>query len=109
MHLSVQLLLWASYIGRTMRQVSCRISEHHPSWLSKGQFRTIISSKLAHVVDTGHQVDTRKAFKILHQIPINLPHGLRTRFLHLAGATAIHFYKPDLCIQKKFVRPLSSP
>ncbi|CAH8514216.1 unnamed protein product [Schistosoma curassoni] len=26
----------ASYIGRTIRQVRHRITEHHPTWLSKG-------------------------------------------------------------------------
>ncbi|CAH8644697.1 unnamed protein product [Heterobilharzia americana] len=98
-----------SYIGRTMRQFHRRISEHYPSWLNKGQIRTIKSSILAHLVDTEHQVVTGKAFKIIHQIPTNLPHGLRTRLLHIAEAIAIHLYKPSLCIQKKFVRPLSLP
>ncbi|CAH8444452.1 unnamed protein product [Heterobilharzia americana] len=99
----------ASYFGRTMRQFHRRISEHRPSWLSEGQIRTIKSSILAHLVDTRHQVDSRKAFRIIHRIPINLPHELRTRLLHIAEAIAIHLYKPNLCIQKKFVRPLSLP
>ncbi|CAH8437364.1 unnamed protein product [Heterobilharzia americana] len=99
----------ANYIGRTMRQFYRRISEHHPSWLTKGKIRTINSSTLAHLVDTRHQVVAGKAFKIIHQIPINLPYGLRSRLLHIAEAITIHLYKPSLCIQKKFVRLLSLP
>ncbi|CAH8613781.1 unnamed protein product [Schistosoma rodhaini] len=99
----------ASYIGRTIRQVRQRITEHHPSWLTKGQIKGIKSSILAHLVDTGHHVELNKAFKVIYHIPSNLPHGLRARLLHIAEAIAIHIYKPNLCIQKKFVQPLSLP
>ncbi|CAI2735413.1 unnamed protein product [Schistosoma spindalis] len=99
----------ASYIGRTIRQVRHRITGHHPSWLNKGQVKVIKSSILAHLVDTGHQVELNKAFKVIYHIPSNLPHSLRVRLLHIAEAIAIHTHKPDLCIQKKFVQPLSLP
>ncbi|KAH9591590.1 Alpha-(1,6)-fucosyltransferase [Schistosoma haematobium] len=99
----------ASYIGRTIRQVRHRITEHHPSWLNKGQVKVIKSSILSHLVDTGHQVELNEAFKVIYNIPSNLPHGLRVRLLHIAEAIAIHVHKPDLCIQKRFVQPLSLP
>ncbi|CAH8541073.1 unnamed protein product [Schistosoma bovis] len=99
----------ASYIGRTIRQVRHRITEHHPTWLSKGQVKVIKSSILSHLVDTGHQAELNKAFKVIYNIPSNLPHDLRVRLLHIVEAIAIHVHKPDLCIQKKFVQPLSPP
>ncbi|CAI2735069.1 unnamed protein product [Schistosoma spindalis] len=98
----------ASYIGCTIRQVRHRITDH-PSWLNKGQVKVIKSSILAHLVDTGHQVELNKAFKVIYHIPSNLPYGLRVRPLHISEAIAIHVHKPDLCIQKKFVQPLSLP
>lgn len=69
----------------------------------------IKSSILAHLIDTGHQVELDKAFKIIHHIPSNLPHALRARLLHIAEDIAIHVHKPNICIQKKFVQPLSLP
>ncbi|CAH8855958.1 unnamed protein product, partial [Trichobilharzia szidati] len=44
----------ASYIGRTKRTLSKRISEHYPAWLAKGQCKTITSSILEHLVNSGH-------------------------------------------------------
>nr|CAH8870068.1 unnamed protein product [Trichobilharzia regenti] len=99
----------ASYIGRTIRQVHRRISEHHPTWLSKGQKRSIRSSILAHLVDTEHKIDVNTAFKIIYRIPTYLNFALRVRLLQTAEAIGIHLKKPSLCVQKKFVQPLSLP
>ena len=89
-----------SYVGRTTRQLSKRIREHIPTWFGKGQQKSINSSILAHLVDTNHQVDTQKAFKVIYRIPSKLPRGLRVRLLHTAEAVGIRLLKPDLCIQK---------
>nr|CAH8855179.1 unnamed protein product [Trichobilharzia regenti] len=99
----------ASYIGRTIRQVHRRISEHHPTWLSKEQKRSIRSSILAHFVDTEHKIDVNTAFKVIYRIPTYLNFALRVRLLQTAEAIAIHLKKPSLCVQKKIVQPLSLP
>ena len=99
----------ASYVGRTTRQLSKRIREHIPTWFGKGQQKSINSSILAHLVDTNHQVDTQKAFKVIYRIPSKLPRGLRVRLLHTAEAVCIRLLKPDLCIQKKYVQALALP
>ena len=48
----------SSYIGRTTRQLSKRIKEHNPAWLRKGLTKSIQSSIVQHLVDTGHQINT---------------------------------------------------
>ena len=99
-----------SYIGRTTRQLSQCITEHHTSWqFVKGQTKTIRRSVLSHLVDSGHRVERTKAFKVIHRIPPNLLNGLRVRLLHIAESIGIRTTKPRLCIRKKFVQPLSLP
>ncbi|CAH8850906.1 unnamed protein product [Trichobilharzia szidati] len=98
-----------SYIGRTTRQLNKRINEHLPSWFGKGQIKSIRSSILAHLIDSGHQVDKNSAFKVIYRIPSSLSNGIRNRLLHLAEAMGIRENNPSLCIQKKFVLPLSLP
>ncbi|CAH8866539.1 unnamed protein product [Trichobilharzia szidati] len=98
-----------SYIGRTTRQLSQRVSEHLPSWFGKGQTKTIRSSILSHLIDSGHVIEKTRAFKVIHRIPPNLSNRLRIRLLHTAEAIGIRTIKPKLCIQKKFVQPLSLP
>ena len=88
-------------VGGTTRQLSKRIREHILTWLGKGQQKSINSSILAHLVDTNHQMDTQKAFKVIYRIPSKLPRGLRVRLLHTAEAVYIRLLKPDLCVQKK--------
>ncbi|CAH8868003.1 unnamed protein product [Trichobilharzia szidati] len=99
----------ASYIGRTIRRVSRRISEHHPAWLSKGQTKSIRSAILAHLVQTEHKIDDNHAFRVIYRIPTNLNFALRVRLLNIAEAVGIHINKPNLCTQKKLVQSLSIP
>ncbi|CAH8864025.1 unnamed protein product [Trichobilharzia szidati] len=99
----------ASYIGRTIRRVSRRISEHHPAWLSKGQTKSIRSAILAHLVETEHKIDVNHAFRVIYCIPTNLNFALRVRLLNIAEAVGIHINKPNLCTQKKLVQSLSLP
>ncbi|RTG87460.1 uncharacterized protein DC041_0008181, partial [Schistosoma bovis] len=98
-----------SYIGRTTRQLNQRVSEHLPSWLGKGYVKTIRSSVLSHLIDSGHIVDRNKSFKVIYRIPTSFPYGVRSRLLHIAEAIGIRANKPSLCVQKKFVTPLSLP
>ncbi|CAH8627461.1 unnamed protein product [Schistosoma mattheei] len=96
-----------SYIGRTTRQPNQRVSEHLPSWLGKGYVKTIRSSVLSHLINSGHVVDRNKSFKVIYRIPTSFPYGVRSRLLHIAEAIGIRANKPSLCVQKKFVTPLS--
>nr|AAX30313.1 SJCHGC02971 protein [Schistosoma japonicum] len=61
----------------------------------------------AYLVDTEHQADIKKDFKIIYRVPPNLAYGLLIRFLHLAEAVNIHLLKPDLGVNKKYVQPPS--
>ncbi|CAH8476620.1 unnamed protein product [Schistosoma intercalatum] len=94
-----------SYIGRTTRQLNQRMSEHLPTWYIKGQIKSIRSSILAHLIDSGHVVDKSKSFRVIYRIPPSVPNGVRPRLLHIAEAIGIRIYKPNLCVQKKFVTP----
>ena len=99
----------AFYVGRTTRQLSMRIREHLPRWLSHGGNGSISSAILAHLVDTGHQVDPHKAFGILLRIPQNRSKAVRLRMLATAEAICIRRLNPDLCVQKRFVQSLQLP
>nr|CAH8866810.1 unnamed protein product [Trichobilharzia regenti] len=74
----------ASYIGRTIRRVSSRISQHHPAWLSKGQTKSIRRAILSHLVETEHRINVNHAFKVIYHIPTNLNFALRVRLLNIA-------------------------
>ena len=76
----------ASYIGRTTRSLSTRIVEHISVWLAKGEQKTIWSSILAHLVDTGHRVDPNNAFSIVYRINRNLARSVMLKFLYTAEA-----------------------
>ena len=99
----------ARYIGRTTRQLSKRIKEHHPAALSKGTVKSINSSILQHLVDSCHQVDPNQAFNIMYQIPPNLPKCVRTKILFIAESIAIKIHKPDSCKQKQLINTLNLP
>ena len=99
----------SSYIGRTTRQLSKRIKEHNPAWLRKGLTKSIQSSIVQHLVDTGHQINTDDAFSICYRVPLRSTKSARTRLLHIAEAVAIKIFRPELCIQKKFVQTLLLP
>ena len=99
----------ASYIGRTTRSLSTRIAEHIPSWLAKGERKIIRSSILAHLVDTGHRVDSNQAFTVIYRVSRNLLRSVRQKLLNTAEAVAIHLERPDLCIHKSFVQALHLP
>lgn len=45
----------------------------------------------------------------MYKIQSDLLQGLRSRYLGIAEAPAIHKFKPVLCTQKKYVQPLSLP
>lgn len=98
-----------SYIGRTTRKLSKRMSEHHPAWLTKGFTRKITSSILAHLIDTGHHIDLKKAFSPIFVVPSRLPSRTRIQILNTAEAIGIRVYRPELCIQKRFVQSLILP
>ncbi|CAI2729232.1 unnamed protein product [Schistosoma spindalis] len=98
-----------SYIARTTRQINQRMSEHLPTWFINGQRKTARCSILAHLIDSGHAVDKSKSFRVIYRIPASFLNGVHSRLLHIAEAIGIHTYNPNLCVQKKFVTPLSLP
>ena len=55
----------ASYLGRKARNLSKRMAEHHPAWLGKGVVKSIRSSIVEHLVDTGHQVIYKMPFRYI--------------------------------------------
>lgn len=99
----------ASYIGRTTRRLSERISEHHPAWLRHGEMKTITSAIVGHLADTGHRIEQTNAFQVVYRVPKQNSSGLRRRLLSIAEAVCIRIRNPDLCAQKRFVRTLSLP
>ena len=99
----------ATYVGRTTRQLSKRISEHNPRWLRHGGNGIASSAIVAHLVDTGHPVDPESTFSIIHRVPQNTHKAVRLRTLATAEAIHIRLLKPDLCSQRKFVQALLLP
>ena len=99
----------ASYVGRTTRNLSKRIHEHLPTWWLKGQHKSINSSILAHLMDTGHHIDPDKAFTILLMVSKKLPKSIRFKILCTAEAVTIDSLKPELCVQKNHLQALCLP
>ena len=90
------------YIGRTDRKLEIRIHEHIPKWLidkKPGIAKTAISR---HLKTTHHVVDRYKSFSIINR-------QNHSKLLRFAEACSIRKLKPDLCVQKEFVTPLSLP
>ncbi|CAH8479309.1 unnamed protein product [Heterobilharzia americana] len=78
-----------SYVGRTTRQLNKRVAEHLPSWLGKGQIKSIRRSVLSHLIDSGHSVDKNITFTIIHHIPSHLSKGIQPRLLRITEAVGI--------------------
>ena len=97
------------YLGYTTRRLSKRISEHCPASLCKGTVKTINSSILEHLVQTGHQIDKKDCFKVVYTNNKRYPKGLKKRLLTTAEAIAIRIIKPELCKQRSIVQTLTLP
>ena len=82
----------SSCIGR---QLSKRIKEHSPTWLRKGLTKSIQSSIVQHIVDTGHQPHTDDTFSICYRVPLRPTKNARTRLLHITEAVAIKIFRPE--------------
>ena len=99
----------AEYVGRTTRQLKSRMKEHHPAWLRTGEVKSIRSSIVSHLVESGHVVDPTSAFRVIFQAPRNLSRAIRARYINTAEAVAIRQRNPVLCNQKRFVQALRLP
>ena len=106
---SFRCVCGATYIGRTARHLSKRISEHQPKWVLTGRRGVVSSAVCAHLAETGHRVDVKKAFQIVYRVPVNKSKAVRLHTLAKAEAISIKLLNPDLCAQKRFVVTLSLP
>ncbi|CAH8863643.1 unnamed protein product [Trichobilharzia szidati] len=92
----------STYIGRTERSVIVRISEHIPKNLRLKGPQVLNSAITRHLLDTGHNVDNLKSFKIINK-------QKKPNLLRFAEAIAIRRLKPNLCTQKETVVNLALP
>ena len=99
----------ACYIGRTTRHLSVRAREYHPAWLRSGVTKSIKSSVLAHLVDTGHTIDIKQSFQPIYRVKGNQSKLIRHRILATAEVIGIRLFNPPLCAQKQFVQTLKLP
>lgn len=96
----------ATYIGRTERQLSTRIAEHLPRWLSipssNNKTKNPTSAITKHILQSSHQTsNSPNSFTIVAQ---------STKFmLPTLESVAIRIFNPSLCIQKQFVKTLLLP
>lgn len=56
----------AGYTGHINQVLYRHISEYYPSWLSKGENKSINSSILKHLMNSGHMAPSHKSFKIIY-------------------------------------------
>ncbi|CAH8579694.1 unnamed protein product [Dicrocoelium dendriticum] len=96
------------YVGRTTRRLSHRIREHIPKWFYKGEARSSNSSILSHLLECSH-AGTENDFRVIYTVPERFTRGFRMHLLSIAEAIYIRHLKPELCVQKQFVRPLLLP
>ncbi|CAH8563867.1 unnamed protein product [Heterobilharzia americana] len=97
----------ARYIDCSQRMLSTCIREHVPAWFYKGERKSVRSSILVHLIDFHDTTNPDNDFKIVYQILPNLIRSLCFQLLKTAEASAIHELRPDLCVQKKYVKSLS--
>ncbi|CAH8603506.1 unnamed protein product [Dicrocoelium dendriticum] len=98
----------ARYVGRTTRRLSQRIREHIPAWFYKGEMRASDSSIMSHLLESGHTA-SENDFKVIYSLPERLSQGFRKQILSIAEAIYIHHLKPELCVHKRFIRPILLP
>ena len=96
------------YIGRTIRHLSERIREHHPTWLGSGVIKSINCSVCAHLVDSNHTVQTTQAFQPIYLVCGNQSKFIRHRILTIAEAVGIRLFDPILCALKQFIQALKT-
>ena len=97
----------AKYIGRSLRQLSERVTEHYPPWFIKGEHKVIRSSILEHLVDSEHKISPDSDFRVIYRTSANVPKAVWIRHLAIVEAIAIRLWKPELCIQKKLMHDVS--
>ena len=101
-----------TYLGRTDRKLSDRISEHIPKWVKAyvathsntgNESSKVPASSIAkHLIDTRHQVDLTNAFNVVMRCT-------NSKLLKYAEAVAINREKPSLCVQKRLLVDLRLP
>ena len=99
----------AEYVGRTTRQLKERMKEHNPPWLRSGDQKSVRSAVVAHLVESGHPINSDASFRVLYKAPHNLPRSIQFRCITTAEAVAIRLRDPVLCHQKRFVQALRLP
>ncbi|CAH8446754.1 unnamed protein product [Heterobilharzia americana] len=92
--------------GHTQRSLSRRISGHIPAWFHKTQRKTLHSSVLENLIDYDHPVNAENNFSVVYRVSTNLVKGVPLQILQTATAIGINIFKPELCVQKKFVQSL---
>jgi hypothetical protein len=97
----------ASYVGRTTRRLSDRIREHVPSSLGTGTKKPSSSAITSHLVETDHTVNRDNSFEVIYRVPLNRSRAIRLRLLSIAEAIGIRLRNPELCVQKRLLRPLN--
>ncbi|GAA55379.1 hypothetical protein CLF_107780 [Clonorchis sinensis] len=81
--------------------------EHNPISLS-GSWKKPGSSAIAsHLAETNHVIDKDQAFTIIYRAPLNRSRLIRFGLVSIAEAIGIRLLDPQLCVQKKLVRPLN--
>ena len=89
----------ATYVGRTVRQLSQRINEHHPKWIQTGRQGIATSAISSHLVDSGHKVNVKEAFRIVYRVPTNRSKVICIGIMAKAEAITTRLLNPKLGAQ----------
>lgn len=92
----------STYVGRTVRQLSIRISEHLPRWFLNSENRQPKSSITKHLMDSTACLGSADRFRVINCQPT-------FSLLRWAEAVAIRHLKPALCVQKDRLLCLTLP
>ncbi|KAG5448265.1 hypothetical protein CSKR_112109 [Clonorchis sinensis] len=97
----------ASCVGRTIRHLSDRMRELNPISLSGSWKKSGSSAIASHLAETNHAIDHKQASTLIYRAPLNRSRLVRSRLVSIAEAIGIRLQDPQLCVQKKLVRPLN--
>ncbi|GAA41007.2 hypothetical protein CLF_107040 [Clonorchis sinensis] len=83
------------------------MQEHNPISLSGSWKEPGSSATASHLAEYNHVSDKEQAFTIIYRASLNRSRLVRFRLVSIAEAIGIQLLDPQLCVQKKVMRPLN--
>lgn len=95
---------WPGYTDCTNRWISEFASENCPVWLLKVEGKANTISITEHLINSEHTASKTSSFKIIHTVEKIGSKVGQMKTLCTGGASVIHQFKPEFCMQKRCIQ-----